>query len=98
MIYSKLYDLLATQAWHKNPTRSNPLETSITQQKTDKRLPVCFCCERTIKKIFLWFVLRIRTQTQNHGIAVDIINSEGIAYHQCGALYIIIAKEDTACG
>ena len=50
MIYSKLYDLLATQAWHKNPTRSNPLETSTTQQKTDKRLPVCFLLAAGYKK------------------------------------------------
>ena len=35
---------------------------------------------------------------KNHCEAVYIINSVGIAYHQCGALYIIIAKEDTACG
>ena len=55
-------------------------------------------CEKATKKIFLWFVLRIRIQTQNHGIAVDIINSVGIAYHQCGALYIIIAKANTAYG
>ena len=56
-----------------------------------------FCIKAT-KKIFLWFVLRIRTQTQNHAKGVYIINSVGIAYHQYGALYIIIAKEDTACG
>ena len=47
-----------------------------------------------IKKIFLRFVIRFRTQTQNHGIAVDIINSAGIAYHQHEVLYIIKPQID----
>ena len=34
----------------------------------------------------------------NQGVALYIINSVGIAYHQHGVLYIIIAKADTACG
>ena len=57
-----------------------------------------FCCIKTTKKIFLCIALRFRTQTQNHG--------GSRVYHQCEALYItnglplyiIIAKEDTACG
>ncbi len=28
-----------------------------------------FCIKKATKKIFLWFVLRIRTQTQNHAEA-----------------------------
>ncbi len=34
----------------------------------------------------------------NHGTAVDIINFTEIVYHQHKVLYIIIVKEDTACG
>ena len=41
------------------------------------------------KDIFLRFAIMFRTQTKNHGIAVDIINSEVIAYHQHEVLYII---------
>ncbi|MBQ9145693.1 MAG: hypothetical protein IJX70_04500, partial [Clostridia bacterium] len=31
----------------------------------------------------------------NHAIGVYIINSAGIVYHQCGALYIIKPQADT---
>jgi len=51
-------------------------------------------CVRATKKIFLWFVLRIRTQTQNHAKGVYIINSAGIAYHKNEVLYIIKPQID----
>ena len=35
-----------------------------------------------------------RNSLYNHGEAVDIINSEGIAYHQHVVLYIIKPQED----
>ena len=55
-------------------------------------------CLWAVKKISSAFLRMNSNSHKNHGEAVYIINSVGIAYHQCGALYIIIAKEDTACG
>ena len=46
------------------------------------------------KRYFCCFVIRFRTQTQNHGIAVDIINFAEIAYHQNEVLYIIKPQID----
>ena len=34
----------------------------------------------------------------NHGVAVYIINSKGIAYHQHEVLHLIIVKANTAFG
>ena len=64
------------------------------EKRTFGRQKFLFCCLWATKKIFLRFVIRFRTQTQNHGIAVDIINSEGIAYHQHEVLYIIKPQID----
>ena len=56
-----------------------------------------FCLWAT-KKIFS-AVLRMNLNSHiNHGEAVYIINSVGIAYYQHGVLYIIVAKENTAFG
>ena len=67
---------------------------SLQKLPSDENLPVPQPIERLRKRYFLRFATRIQTQTQNHGIAVDIINSVGIAYHQCGALYIIKPQEN----
>ena len=62
-----------------------------------RQVEICwFFCVRTVKKIFS-AVLRMNLNSHiNHGEAVHIINSVGIAYHQNKVLYIIIAKGNTA--
>ena len=75
--------------------------TRAPKQSPGLFLLLCNCPFRTShnelekqRRYFYRFVIRFLTQTQNHGIAVDIINSAGIAYHQHEVLYIIKPQID----
>ena len=57
-----------------------------------------FNCVRTIKKIFFPFLRMNSNSHKNHGEAVYIIKTESCISSIPLELYIIIAKENAACG
>ena len=71
-----------------------PLWADAQKNKTDVPTGHRFYCVRATKKLFLPFLRMNSNSYINHGKAVYIINSAGIAYHQHEVLYIIKPQID----